>query len=757
MDSSESGRGCLPLVRQERKQSAYQIGRNLISLGAYRCVGLVRPAQTHRSAARRGFSRLEEVLVKGTLSGLRTAIAVLSLLVLAGPAGAAVSYQDYHPFAEVERQLQGWEKEHPREVELFTIGKSAGGRPLFVARIAAPGGDDPDARPAVFVGANLAGYHNAGSEAALDLIRTLLAAPAGSPASKLLASHTFYVAPALNPDAHDAIFGKPRGRRGGNAVTLDHDLDGLEGEDPADDLNGDGVITRMRIPDPAGGWLADATDPRVLVKADSMEQRPGAFRVVAEGRDGDGDGEYNEDGGDGVWPDRNFPHAFPYSTPEAGPWSSYAPESKALMDFLLGRRNVALAVVYGPANNLLAAPQSLGGGGDLGTQKFKLPPQAAKLIGFDPEKEYTIDEIWEVAQNLAFVRQNNITKEQLQQFLGAGPATKVDAADQAYFDKFAESYKERLKKAGLSADRPAAQYGKGGFTPWLYYQYGTLALELDVWGVPKAEKKSEAKGGEEALTLEKVAGMTSEQFMALGEEKIEAFLKENKVPAQFNAKMVIDFMKGGQIDPKGMVDRMKQMGAGGGAAAGGGKPSEAGAREREVLAWAEANAPGAFAAWTPVTLPDGTKAEVGGLDPFVELNPPMPVLKPALAAHTETVLDLAGKLPKVEILSLDVTALGGGVYRVKAVAGNRGYLASHTKQAERAQAHLPARLTLQTGKDVELVTGYPSAVSDRLEGTTGTLTGEWLVRANPGARIVVDLTTDDAGRDRKTATAGKGA
>jgi hypothetical protein len=698
---------------------------------------------------------LQEVLVKGTHSGWRTAAAILGLLAVAGPAGAALSYQDYHPFAAVERQLQAWGRERPQEVKLLTIGRSAGGRPLYVARIAAPGGVDPDRRPAVFVGANLAGYHNAGTEAALDLIQTLLDAPAGSPAARLLGCCSFYVAPALDPDAQDALFGKPRSRRSGDVLKVDHDRDGLEGEDPPDDLDGNGVITDMRIPDPAGGWLADATDPRVLVKADTMEQRPGAYRLQTEGRDDDGDGEYNEDGADGVWPDRNFPHAFPYSTPEAGPWSSYAPESQALMDFLLGRRNVALAVVYGPANNLLAAPQSLGGGGDLGTQKFRVPSQAARFLGFDPEQEYTLDEVWAVAQNLPFVRQNNITKEQLQQFLGAGPATKVDPADQAYLDKFAESYKERLKKAGLSADRPGAQYGKGGFTPWLYYQYGAMAVELDVWGVPKAGTKSAAKEGEEPLTLDKVAGMSSADFIALGEEKIAAFLAENKVPAQFSASRVIDLLKGGQVDPKGMVERIKQMG--GGSAPGGAKPGEAGAREREVLAWADANAPGAFTAWAPVTLPDGTKAEVGGLDPFIALNPPLAVLKPAVAAHTETVLDLAGKLAQVQILSLAVTDLGGGVYRIEAVAGNRGYLPTHTKQAERARVHLPVRLTLHTDKDVELVTGHAFAVSDRLEGTTGTLTGEWLVHTRPGVRIVVDLTTDNAGSDQKTVIVGKGA
>ncbi|HKV09088.1 MAG TPA: M14 family metallopeptidase [Thermoanaerobaculia bacterium] len=692
-----------------------------------------------------------------TLSGLRAAAAVAALGLLApgGIARAAVSYEDYHSFAEVERQLQAWSKDNP-ELKVLTIGQSAGNRPLYVARIAAPGGTDPDARPAVFVGANINGSHNAGTEAALDLIETLVSAQAGTPAAKLLATHTFYVAPALNPDAHDALFGTPRGKRGGNGSKVDHDKDGLLGEDPADDLNGDGLITSMRIPDPAGGWLADAKDPRILVKADGMAERAGTFRMVVEGKDDDGDGEYNEDGTDGVWPDRNFPHAFPHPEADAGPWPSYAPESKALLDFLLGRPNVALAVVYGPANNLLAAPQSLGGGGDLGTQKFKVPPQAAEALGFDPEQEYTIDEVWEVAKDIPFVRQNGITKEQLQQFLGAGPATKVDPDDQAYLDKLAESYKERLKKAGLADDRPAEQYGKGGFTPWLYYQYGAFPIELDVWGAPKA-KKEEAKASGDALTLDKVAAMSKDEFIALGEEKIDAFLKENKIPPQFNAQMVIGLMKGGQADPKTMVDRIKQMGGGGGGGAAGGKDDAATERMRDLFAWVDASAPGSFVAWTPVTLPDGTKVEVGGLDPFIQTNPPMAILKPALSAHTETVLDLAGKLAKIEILQMDVKDLGGGVYRVHAVAGNRGYLATHTKQAVRARVHLPVRLVLETGQGVEMVTGYPAVTSDRLEGTAGTIQGEWLVRATPGATIAVQALSDNAGSARKTLTASKGA
>ncbi len=681
----------------------------------------------------------------------------VGLAFLTAGSAAAVSYDDYHDFGEVEAQLRAW-ADRP-EVDLINIGTSAGGHTLWVARIAGDGPVDPDQRPAVFVGANIAGYHNAGTEAALDLVTTLLDGSGGS-AAELLSTHTFYVAPVLDPDAHDALFASVHAKRSGNAMTLDHDRDGLEAEDGFDDLNGDGRITRMRIPDPAGGWLPHPEDPRVMVRADGSKGQAGAYRMETEGRDDDGDGELNEDPATGVAPDKNFAHQFPYPDADAGPWPSYAPETKAVMDFLLAHRNVALAVVYGPANNLLEKPRSLGGGsGDLGTQKFKLPKEAAQFLGFDPEGEYTIDEVWDVAKDLSFVIQNGITKDQLAQFLGAGPATKLADEDSAELDRFAKAYKKRLKDAGLSDDRPAEQYGKGGFTPWLYYQYGVMALELDVWGVPKAEKpKDEATSDDGALTVDRLASMSADDVVALGEEAIQKFLDDNGVPAQYNATMVIGALKGGQITPEKMAGMIRQMG--GGSAGGSGEKAEddpATKRAREVLAWVDANAPDAVTPWTAVTLPDGTEAEVGGLDPFIQVAPPYAVLEPALGVHTATVLDLAGQLAQVELLSVEAEDLGGGVARVRAVAGNRGTLPTHTKLDERMHTHLPVRLELVTGDGVELVTGHSAVTSERLEGSAGTVEGTWLVRARPGTTVTVRVTTDNAGSDQKTTTIGKGA
>lgn len=699
----------------------------------------------------------------------RPAVWLAAALIASSPAlGAdrAAPGEGYHSYSEVERQLKAWDAR--TEVELSTIGRSAGGRALYVARLAAPGGIDPDKRPAVFVGANAAGFHNSGTEAALHLIETLLAGEAE--AARLLSEHTFYVVPVLNPDAHDGMFGgggKVRRRLAGNqpaaAERLDRDRDGLLGEDGPDDLDGDGRITWLRVPDAAGEWLAHPDEPRLLIKADASKGQAGAYRRVSEGRDDDGDGVFNEDGADGVAIDRNFPHAYPYPDADAGPWPSSAPEAKALLDFLLARQNVAVAVVYGPANNLLAAPQSLGGGGDLGSLTFRVPRTAAEFIGLDPEQEYTLDQVWETVKDLPFARQNNLTKEQVAQFLGAGPATKVEADDQAAFDRLAEAYKERLKGAGLDVERPAAQYGRGGFTPWLYYQAGVLALELDVWGIPKAAAATPAAGDkaeEKPLTVEGLAAMTSEQFLALGEEKIAAFLKENKVPAEFNAQRVMAAIKGGQLDPTKMAQMIRQGGGGAAPAGAAGKAGKGGGgeREREVLAWLDANAPGSVAPWTAVNLPDGTRAEAGGIDPFAEVAPPAALLAPALAAHTATVLDLAGRIARLEVLALEATDLGGGVWRVRAVAGNRGALPTHTKMAERSRARLPVRLALATAGDVHLVTGQPVQVAERLE-SGGTLAAEWLVRAPRGARITVEALSEHAGTATRslTLTPGKEA
>lgn len=673
---------------------------------------------------------------------ISTAGRTMAALSVASVAAAAfgVDYGEYHSVAETEAAIKTWADS--ALVSVRTIGESAGGQAIHVVRIAAEGPVDPDERPALFVGANIAGWHNAGTEAALGLIESLVNRSDENRIADLLSTNAIYVAPMLNPDAHDAMFDSPVMKRAGNDQSLDADRDGLTGEDGPDDLNGDGLITIMRIEDPSGAYIADEVEPRLLIRADAMEGQRGRYRLESEGDDVDGDGAFNEDGDVGVEPDRNFAHAFPFPAPEAGPWASFAPETKAIMDFLLDRRNVAAAVVFGPANNLLTPPRGLGGAGfDPGTQRLEVPGRIADFLGLDPDRRYTIDEIWERAKDLPFVQQNNVTKTQLVQFIGVGPATEPADEDLQYINHFAKSYKDRLEEAGLDNKRSGRNYHGGGFTPWLYYQYAVFALELDVWGPPKREKKQGDEGS--GVTIDSLEEMSTEEFMALGEEKIAQFLEEVGAPDQFTAEMVMQRVESGQIAPPQMAMMLRRMPQPPSDRAEG--ESAADERELDLLAWIDANAPEQFVDWTPVTLEDGRKAQVGGFHPLATVAPPATALEPAIRAHTSTIIDLAESLPRVELESVEVKAMGGNVYRVKATARNTGFLPTHTALAKRARTHLPVRLEMTPRGEVELVTGGFWSTNERLANEA--FTHEWLVTAAPSAAATIEVITENAGRD----------
>lgn len=554
----------------------------------------------------------------------------------------------YPTFGDTEKRIVALARQHADVMRVTTIGTSAGGRKLHAIELAAKGPVDAAARPAVFVGANIAGFHNAGTEAALKLVERLVAQKA------LLQNRTFYVLPALNPDAADTMTSRLRWRNALNGAKLDRDRDGLVGEDGPNDLNGDGRITQLRIPDPHGEYMVDPADARLMKKADPVKGEKGTHRLLSEGGDDDGDGQFNEDPAGGFPPDKNFAHGWSDSDPEAGPFASSTPEAKAVMDYLLARRNVAVAFVFGPANNLLELPRGVGSG-EIGQARVTVTAGMAGFLGVDA-RPYGVDELFALLQGSAALAQMGGTREGMASALGAGPATAPDAEDVRYYQSLADEYKKMLEKAGLDAKRPGKQSGGGGLQNWLYYHYSTLAIELDVWGLAK--------------------------------------------PMEYVDKQAKD----------------------------------------------------AFVAWTPVTLADGTKGEVGGLDPFVEIAPPAADLAKAADAQADLILLAADRLAKVEVLTMEAKELGAGVWRVTATAGNTGLLPTHTKHAVRTRTWLPVRLRLSLPSGAALVSGHNQASSERLMPGSGTLKGEWVVRAPRGARLVVEALSQNAGTDRKELT-----
>ena len=221
------------------------------------------------------------------------------------PAGGTGAWAQprYSDLDRVEASLSAWAESDEERIRLHRLASSRDRRPLLCLELA-PGGLDraPDApRPWTLLvvggldGRSLAGCH-AAMLAAERLVKALpalrrdvrvLLVPLGAP-------------DALARAAHDASR-LPTGR---NTRPIDDDLDGAEGEDPPDDLDGDGLVLEMLVEDPDGPW-ALTEKPRRLVPAG-----PGAgarYAIVPEGRDDDRDGRFNEDGPGGVAYDVHFP------------------------------------------------------------------------------------------------------------------------------------------------------------------------------------------------------------------------------------------------------------------------------------------------------------------------------------------------------------------------------------------------------------------------------------------------------------------
>lgn len=247
--------------------------------------------------------------------------------------------------------------EHPELASILPVGTSRAGRKLEALRLAA--GEHAPGRPAILIVANVEGPYAWTTGLALDEARELGARYASDADVKaLLDTTTIYVIPCANPDAAEARFEKPLVERRATQPFLDDDRDGRTGEDGPSDVDGDGLVLTMRVPDPAGEWLADPADPRALVKADATRGERGTWKLWVEGRDSDGDEKVGEDPALDVHVGRNFARGWSEHAPEAGPWPGCEPESRALCDFVLAHRDVQLVLVYGAQDNLVEKPKT---------------------------------------------------------------------------------------------------------------------------------------------------------------------------------------------------------------------------------------------------------------------------------------------------------------------------------------------------------------------------------------------------------------
>lgn len=276
------------------------------------------------------------------------------VLALACVAQTLEAQTTYNSHAQLSGRLKNLSTKFNALASVSSIGKSAGGRDLWLLTL---GKGDATKKPAILIVAGLDGTHLAGSELAIQTAEKMLGAANADSVAKLLETKTFYFLPSMNPDAQEQFSAKLKYERTTNDSKTDDDRDGRVDEDPFEDLNGDGVVSWIRVEDAAGTYVASKEDPRILVKADPSKGESGKYLVYTEGIDNDKDGVYNEDGVGGVNPEKNFTFDYQIFTTGSGEHAASEPEVRALLDFLYRAPNIFAVLTFGPNNNLSEAPR----------------------------------------------------------------------------------------------------------------------------------------------------------------------------------------------------------------------------------------------------------------------------------------------------------------------------------------------------------------------------------------------------------------
>jgi len=272
------------------------------------------------------------------------------------PAGApadprvAVQWNRYHDYAEATRLLKELARAHPQRARLKSLGRSYGGREMWLLTVTSFKHGEDRHKPAFWIDGGIHANEIQGPEVVLYTAWYLLEMYGRNEfITRLVDERTFYLLPMMSPDGRDAHMHEPHSTNSPRSGLrpVDDDRDGLVDEDGPDDLDGDGQITQMRVRDPNGRYKPHADYPDLMIRAEQDE--PGQYRLLgSEGFDNDGDGRINEDGPGYYDPNRDWAWQWQPRYVQRGAWRYpfSVLENRMVADFVAAHPNIAGSQSY---------------------------------------------------------------------------------------------------------------------------------------------------------------------------------------------------------------------------------------------------------------------------------------------------------------------------------------------------------------------------------------------------------------------------
>ena len=609
-------------------------------------------------------------------------------------AEATTPSEGYHDYAALTKALQQLADSHKNLVSLISIGKTLKGKDLWMLQITGTKGPSPEEKQALLICGNAEGDHLIGSEVALGIAENLVKKYGqDEQITEILDKRAFYIIPRLNPDGAELFFKNILQEHSGNLNPRDEDYDWLIDEDGPEDLNGDAMITLMRVKDQEGDWTIDDKDPRLMKKKEDDTPLDKLYTIFPEGIDDDGDERYNEDGPGGFNIDRNFPHNFGYNPKGLKVYPASEIETQALIDFMTKyipekkgqpHRNICGVLIFSKYDNLAA-----GTGIECGTPTFPEPPQAE---GEAP-----------AMMRMFFMMGRRGDSQEAPRTPPRDPQPKkTETQDESLFKKVSESYKELTGIKSALSEKPF-----GSLLEYAYFQFGVPAFSANLWslrqeegGRPQPEMKREAAGP----------------------------------PSTFPA----------QMDRSAMFQRFA-------AARGASGQAESASSDDKWLAWLDKENEGiGFVAWEKYDHKQLGEVEIGGFFPYLRVNPPAEKINSLVESHTEFVVYLASQFAEIHMNEPVVKKLSDGVYELKIKVKNRGEFPYATSMGQRTSNITPIMLRLKfQDDDVMEIFGGNQRIDIRNLDPSEEKEYKWVILSPANKKIDITLWARNGGGTTK--------
>ncbi|MFC3414130.1 M14 family metallopeptidase [Algoriphagus hitonicola] len=272
--------------------------------------------------------------------------------------GDQLTFDKYHTVEVMYHWYERWAEEYPDIVDLYVVGHSLEGRPVYQMTLTNKStGKDTDKPAAYFEGGRHSGEITS-SESILWMTKHLIENYGkDEEITHLIDTKAIYLRPQNNPDGSNLyLFTEQRNRS--SVKPHDNDRDGLIDEDPEEDLDGDGIIYQMRKKavteeeKKKANYIIDPDHPSGKLMKRVFPGK-GDYLIYSEGIDNDEDGSYNEDGIGGLDLHRNYPENWRpdiggdltgrgYTQYGAGEYPMSEPETRSTVLWMLSHPNISV-------------------------------------------------------------------------------------------------------------------------------------------------------------------------------------------------------------------------------------------------------------------------------------------------------------------------------------------------------------------------------------------------------------------------------